>query len=308
MRNKVIIVTWAFILAAAAAVWASPPNFVYAGQWGGVRSVYALGYSPYQQIWLADTYYSHIRRYSLSGSLQRTWLEYRTPTGLDVVSTTGYVYVTELNDHRVRYLTFAGSVITSWGSYGTGQGQFNHPRGVTAAPATGYVYVCDHDNHRVQYFTSTGSFRGMVDRGLNAPYDVAVAPNGNFYVTEWGSHRVSYFTSAGSLIGSWGSYGTGNGQFNRPVGIAASRDGYIFVADAENHRIQFFTTTGSYLSKWGSYGTGNGQFNRPYGVAVTNDGVYVYVCELTGRRVQYFRNASTTIRPASLGRVKSLFR
>jgi tripartite motif-containing protein 71 len=307
MRNKMIIVTWAFALAAAAGAWASPPNFVYEGQWR-VGTPYALGYSPYQQIWVTEAGLNRIARYSLTGSLQLTRLEYRYNYGLDVVLATGYVYVTEFNDHRVRYLTYSGSLITSWGSYGTGQGQFNHPYGVTAAPATGYVYVCDCDNHRVQYFTDRGVFRGMVDRGLNLPIDVAVAPNGNLYVTEWGDHRVSYFTPTGSLLGRWGSAGTGNGQFSYPVGVAASRDGYIFVADSENHRIQFFTTNGSYLGKWGSYGSGNGQFNRPHGVAVTSDGVYVYVCENAGRRVQYFRNASTAIKPASFGRVKALFR
>ncbi len=46
----------------------------------------------------------------------------------------------------------------SWGSYGTGDGQFAFPYGVAVDPSSGDVYVSDHGNDRVQKFTSAGTY------------------------------------------------------------------------------------------------------------------------------------------------------
>ena len=45
-----------------------------------------------------------------------------------------------------------------WGSYGSGNGQFNQPWGITVNPNNGNVYVVDQTNRRVQEFDGTGNF------------------------------------------------------------------------------------------------------------------------------------------------------
>lgn len=45
--------------------------------------------------------------------------------------------------------------VTKWGSYGTGDGQFNLPNGI-AVNSSDNVYVADRDNHRVQKFKKIG--------------------------------------------------------------------------------------------------------------------------------------------------------
>lgn len=37
---------------------------------------------------------------------------------------------------------------------------------------------------------------------------------------------------------SFGSYGTGNGQFQYPEGIAVDSSGYVWVSDTGNHRVE----------------------------------------------------------------------
>ena len=48
------------------------------------------------------------------------------------------------------------------------------------------------------------------------------------------------FTGAGAFLTKWGSFGTGEGQFNLPYGVRAGADGLVYVADSSNHRVQKF--------------------------------------------------------------------
>src|SRR5262249_31654581 len=62
--------------------------------------------------------------------------------------------------------------------------------------------------------------------------------------------RVHHFSARGELIRSWGTPGSGLGQFYIPHGIAAAADGRVFVCDRENDRIQIFSPDGEYLDEW----------------------------------------------------------
>jgi DNA-binding beta-propeller fold protein YncE len=64
---------------------------------------------------------------------------------------------------------------------------------------------------------------------------------GIVYVADARNHRVQYFTPSGSFLGKWGSFGTGNGQFNWPSAVGVTANGArVYVADYRNHRIQYF--------------------------------------------------------------------
>jgi DNA-binding beta-propeller fold protein YncE len=52
--------------------------------------------------------------------------------------------------------------------------------------------------------------------------------------------RIQKFTADGTFIASWGSSGTGNGQFHDPDSIAIDSSGNVYVADWDNNRIQVF--------------------------------------------------------------------
>jgi len=86
---------------------------------------------------------------------------------------------------------------------------------------------------------------------------------------------------------TWGSTGSGNGQFNSPLGIAADSTGDVFVVDEENHRVQKFSGQGEYLRKFGELGDLSGQFNRPAGIAIDPSG-NIYVADQENHRIQRF--------------------
>ncbi len=86
---------------------------------------------------------------------------------------------------------------------------------------------------------------------------------------------------------TWGSQGTGDGQFASPDYIAVDGSGSVYVADRLNERIQKFDGTGTFLTQWGSMGTGDSQFSNPRGIAVDGSG-NVYVAEEFNHRIQKF--------------------
>ena len=51
---------------------------------------------------------------------------------------------------------------------------------------------------------------------------------------------LQVFSSAGVFIRTFGSKGTGPGEFDRPSGICISPDGHVIVVDFGNDRVQVF--------------------------------------------------------------------
>jgi DNA-binding beta-propeller fold protein YncE len=101
---------------------------------------------------------------------------------------------------------------------------------------------------------------------------VAISGDGKVYVAD--HHRIQVFEADGTFVRTWGSKGTGHGQFNQPWDVAISGDGKVYVTDRRNHRIQVFDTGGTFVRTWGSKGTGHGQFTWLYGLVISDGTVY----------------------------------
>jgi DNA-binding beta-propeller fold protein YncE len=194
--------------------------------------------------------------------------------------------------------TLACPFVTTWGSAGTGDGQFSGPLAI--ALGGGNVFVLD-SNSRIQKFDNTGTFltkwgsAGTGDGQFQYPGGVAVDGSGAVFVADSGNDRIQKFDNTGAFLTKWGTLGVGDGQFHHPQRVAVDRSGNVFVTDTSsggNDRIQKFTNTGTFLAQWGSTGSGDGQFAGPTGIAVDRTG-NVFVADLNNRRIQKFDNTGT---------------
>lgn len=137
-----------------------------------------------------------------------------------------------------------------WGSFGSGDGQFNTPYGIAVGNSS--VYVVDRGNNRVEQFTLEGQFirawgsLGSGDGQFNAPYGVAVDQQGYVYVTDENNFRVEKFTNDGMFVMSWGTYGVDYPyQFQDPHGVSVAPDGSLFIVQG---------TRFGYLQRWTNTG------------------------------------------------------
>jgi streptogramin lyase len=177
----------------------------------------------------------------------------------------------------------------SFGSAGTGNGQFTEPRGV-AIDSQGNAWVVDRVSGagRVEKFNSKGEYLsqfGSAGKGngqFSGPRGIAIDKEDNLYVLDTGNVRVQKFNSKGEYLS----------QFTSPLmfeitGIAVDPQGNIWVDDDENGLLKF-NSKGELLLRAGTkFGTGDGQLREPQGLATDADG-NVWVADQLNNRVQKF--------------------
>jgi sugar lactone lactonase YvrE len=173
--------------------------------------------------------------------------------------------------------------VGSFGSSGSGNGQFNHPQ--AAAVGQGQIFVADTNNSRVEAFnSSSGAFTNNLT-GSPPPLDVAVDSNGVIYassngrvdrwvillgipiqqapITAQGAYGVAADPSGtafyasdkqGGVIRKYDLAGNvqatiGANQLSQPEGMTADASG-IYVSDTGHARIVKFDFAGNLVGTW----------------------------------------------------------
>lgn len=209
------------------------------------------------------------------------------------------LYVVDTNNRRVQVFDTAGEYQFSFGSFGTGNGQFQSPRGIAIrATSAGYVItITDTAAHQLQQFDSEGNFLRKWGEGLNAPASAAFGPDGTLYITDSHHNRVVAYHRLNNQVQlfAFGSYGSNAGQFSYPASVNIANDGKILVADAYNNRIQIFNSRGQYISSFGSVGGANGEFLHPLAVGISKP--FIIVGNTMNERVDVFGQVTATVSP-----------
>jgi hypothetical protein len=149
--------------------------------------------------------------------------------------------------------------------------------------------------------------------GLNEPFGVAFAPNGDTYIVEMGGHRVSLLDRAGQLrvfagTGEAGLSGDGGqasrAQFNSPHHLAFGPDGGLYVADTQNFSVRRIDLTTGVITRIagtgakGFSGDGGPAVDAQFGgiFAIAFRGSLLYACDLGNRRIRVVDLTTGTVR------------
>ena len=174
-----------------------------------------------------------------------------TGVGIDPA---GNIHTCLGTDHPVIVWDPQGHFLRSWG-----EGTLVDPHTIRFAP-NGHIWSTDITLHQVFEFTAdyqlirSWGVRGQPGPDANhfaGPADVAFAPNGDVYIADghW-NNRIFHLDANGNVIGMWGSYGKGPGQFNLPHSVAVDAQSRVWVADRMNKRLEIFTPNGEFIQQW----------------------------------------------------------
>jgi hypothetical protein len=154
--------------------------------------------------------------------------------------TAGIILVADSGNHRVQAFDNLGNFISEFGTYGSGDGQFDNPQGL-AVDLNGRVIVVDRGNNRLVALSFDGQAFGFLDNfstGFSNPTSVAVDSWGNLVVADTGNNRIVMLDPQGNFLTEFNqpndSY---NGPFNAPRGVAVDQNGNLIVADTGNSRV-----------------------------------------------------------------------
>jgi hypothetical protein len=192
------------------------------------------------------------------------------------------VLVTDARNCAVSAIDLAnGAVVSSWGSVGSRQGQFQSPAGIAAFVGGGYA-VADRGND--------GEGVGQ----LREPIAVATDEHGRILVADYGNRRIVRVDdkdgSGWTAFGAPGKPSAGDdavGKFATPTSIAIDGKGRTLVADPEAGRVISVDEMDG--NGWVSAGNNDQAalaLNGP--VAVTTQQAETIVCELSSRRLSLF--------------------
>ena len=222
----------------------------------------------------------------------------------------GLLYVTFMQQDKIRVFTETGELVREWGTKGSAPGELNGPGGIICTPHR-LLYVADQRNHRMQCFdlngkliatwgkhgSAPGEFDGKEPAGsrFGGPHFVARDKAGRIYTTEGAMARIQQFSPEGKAIAAWGTHGDDPGGFGDyqfgnlkntfgPIGIVVDRFDRVFVSSL-NDRVQVFTTDGKYLFTVGESGDKPGEFHRPHSLVFDSQG-FLYVADSGNQRIQ----------------------
>jgi YD repeat-containing protein len=243
------------------------------------------------------------------------------PTGV-ALDAKGDAWVVDSLNNRIVEFSSAGTLLASYGSYGSEAGLLKTPYGIAINQSTGNVYVTDAGNNRVVELSSSGKFveafgwgvtngkeefeictggcRPGISGSGNGQFSseakgVAVDSSGNLWVVDAADNRVQEFNAGGTYLQKFGTPGNGEAQFSYPIGIAFS-GGNLYVAEYNNDRVQELSTAGKFIKAFGKEGSGNKvEFKQPRGIAVDPRTGNLYVVDTGNNRVQEFTPAGALI-------------
>jgi sugar lactone lactonase YvrE len=188
---------------------------------------------------------------------------FRQPT--DVAwDSQGNIYITDgYVNSRVAKISKEGDWVKSWGTKGTGPGQFNLPHSI-AIDLQDNIYVGDRSNHRIQVFDSDGNFKRMfsidvppdpgsravngetptgerLKRVIGAPNSMCITPGPNqvlFVGESTFPGRIFKVALDGKVLGVIGRSGRNLGQFSGAHALACPSEREVYAAETSNWRVQ----------------------------------------------------------------------
>lgn len=216
---------------------------------GEFNTPFGIAVNDHDEIYVSEHGNNRIQIFDNSGKFLFTFGqkgnqkgEFNSPSGI-AIDLFDFVYVADSGNDRVQVFTRQGIFITSFGSSGNLPTQFNYPSYV-AVDNNRNIFIVDKNNNRIQVLDPLGYF--LLDAGNNDSkkfkqlFSTAVSKSGIIYVTDIKNNCIHAFSNTGEFLYSFGSKGSGRGQFLDLSGIYMDKKNRLYIADKKNNRVEVY--------------------------------------------------------------------
>jgi tetratricopeptide (TPR) repeat protein len=171
--------------------------------------------------------------------------------------------------------------------------RFPYPTDI-AADKNKNLYIASFNTGKIVKLSHEGEGKAVRRLRQNSKiYSIDVNDTGIVF-TDFGNDIIYTADFNLEITGSFGSKGSGNGQFNGLQGISIHDDGSIFAVDSGNHRVQKFTSDGVYLLQFGKRGNYDENLMNPTDIVSHND--VVYITDTDNSRISVFDTSGNYLR------------
>jgi hypothetical protein len=209
------------------------------------------------------------------------------------------IYITESINNKLLIFSQSGQYLETLSG-------LNKPVSV-AVDSNGRIFIGNKNSGNVEAYDADLNFLfklGTGDEEFSLPGAIAIDSEENIYVADIAEDMIKVYNPDGSFNFSFGSSGSGDGEFNFPTSIAINETaGELVILDRQltesmyggefaGARVQVFDMNGIFKRSFGEFGAGEGFIARPMGVAVDNEG-RIYVTDAQQHVVHVFEGNGT---------------
>jgi peptidylamidoglycolate lyase len=205
-------------------------------------------YDPERSIWIVDRDNSQVFKFSNDGKkllltmgekgvIANDDTHFGRPADISFAPDGSYYIADGYANTRIIKFDRNNRRVLTWGSEGSGPGQFRVQVHDVAVDQEGRVYVADRGNDRIQIFDGNGKYLTEWDN-IYKPSYIYITKDGYVWVLAGQLARLLKYDKNGHLLTYWGTAGPGQGQFSDPHAMSVDQDGNLYVANYSSYATQ----------------------------------------------------------------------
>jgi len=253
----------------------------------------AIAAEPNGAVFVVDKN-GRIQRFNANGEFELFWKMPETKKGKPVglaIHPDGRLFVADTHYYRIMIFDRDGQFLNSFGSEGTGDGEFQLPTDI-AFDAEGFIYVSEYQgNDRITKWTPDLQFvkalgeEPIDGKRLSRPAAIDVDDQQTLWIADACNHRIVRMSLDGDVISTFGGFGSSPGDMRYPYDLNVTPEGNILICEYEGNRLQWFSPEGQSLKIWGQSGRKPGELFAPWGATYGSEN-RVYIVDSLNSRIQ----------------------
>ena len=175
------------------------------------------------------------------------------------------------HNHCILVYELDGKFVSSIGSGGSGELQFNWPWGISTDESNNDIYICDYDNSRIQIMSENLQYKSQFGKDtLHYPRDITLYKD-NIFVLDRSNPCLHIYNKDLVLQKSVVTRGSGQQVIN-PCFFFIDKFGYILIIDRNSNSILILNSEFEFIHKI--------SVTKPAGITMDEEDRIIVTCDV----------------------------